>query len=62
MDYLVLCPCSHGLDRHSGRGCAGTGNSACSCPLNAFEALGEAVDRARSQYSIAARGDESARA
>ena len=47
MNYLVLCPCSHGLDRHTESGCSGDGFRACNCPLTATAALEEAVDDAR---------------
>jgi hypothetical protein len=47
MNHLVLCPCSHPLDRHGEAGCGGDLRSACYCPLPLHEALNAAIERAR---------------
>jgi hypothetical protein len=47
MNRLVLCPCSHPLDRHSEAGCGGDPRTLCYCPLPLHEALNAAVESAR---------------
>jgi hypothetical protein len=47
MKYLVLCSCSHPLDRHDGRGCAGETRTPCGCRRDAGQALEAAIEQAR---------------
>lgn len=43
MQYLVLCPCYHNLERHDLDGCSGDGGDACHCLLNRGGALDAAI-------------------
>jgi hypothetical protein len=46
MNYLVMCPCGHALDRHGEYGCGGDGLNRCSCALGAERALDAAISEA----------------
>ncbi len=49
MNYLVLCPCGHSLERHDAAGCRGR-DSWCECENDAGRALEAAINDVRSTH------------